>query len=74
MEQEPGDQQDDSYLRVSAIGLKDQSPPEGERARQGPCCNLIVWSGPFLDTDDDLDTVILKRSLSQKTDVCPPVT
>lgn len=30
VEGEPGDQQGDSYLRVSSIGSKDQSPPEGE--------------------------------------------
>lgn len=27
---EPGDQQGDSYLQVPSIGLKHQSPPEGE--------------------------------------------
>ncbi|XP_011380134.1 WD repeat-containing protein 62 isoform X1 [Pteropus vampyrus] len=47
-EGEPGDQRGDSYLRVSSIGSKDQSPPEdsGESEVDLECSFTTIHSSP----------------------------
>ncbi|KAF6289352.1 WD repeat domain 62 [Rhinolophus ferrumequinum] len=58
VEREPGDQQGDSYLRVSSISLKDQSPPEdsGESETDLECSFATIYSSPpQLDPDPRFD-------------------
>uniref|UniRef100_A0A8C9PR59 WD repeat domain 62 n=1 Tax=Spermophilus dauricus TaxID=99837 RepID=A0A8C9PR59_SPEDA len=57
VESGPGDQQGDSYLRVSSISSKDQSQPEGDslsitEGRHSPCyyLNILEPSSPLAES------------------------
>ncbi|XP_006867468.1 PREDICTED: WD repeat-containing protein 62 [Chrysochloris asiatica] len=55
-----GDQQDDSYLRISSTGSKDQSPPEdsGESETDLECSFAMVHSPPQPDPDPRFDMMV----------------